>query len=46
MLVDAQGDEVTIDENEVGSPKLTRGLVAQGFYEVSTLMKHYNRYAC
>lgn len=35
MLVDAQGDELAIDENEGGSPRVTRGLVAQGFYEVS-----------
>lgn len=35
MLVDAQGDEVSIDEHDDGPPSLTRGLVAQGFYEVS-----------
>lgn len=36
MLVDARGNELTLDEDESGDdpPKLTRGLIAQGFYEV------------
>jgi len=43
MLVDAQGNEVPIDESDGARPRLTRGLVAQGFYEVSRIsaLHHY-----
>lgn len=34
MLVDAQGNELDVDAN--GGPILTRGLIAQGFYEVGS----------
>lgn len=36
MLVDAQGCEIATDDKDGDTlPTLTRGLVAQGFYEVS-----------
>jgi hypothetical protein len=47
MLVDAQGCEIATDgENGDTRPRLTRGLVAQGFYEVSWITSAYSISSC